>query len=209
MVKKTKNSIHCSLLFRVTYGFFVVLCCALALSIVPIGVYCAMIVRKHPVVLLAIFPLVCFAWMGLKVLRKRRWRMELTRGCDFGLQKDWLSEVPRLLDLYGVSTKKSMPEKFVLPPKFREVAVRYGSVRRKKGPALFSRKLMAELRIGCKDGKDYYCFAGQDEVYYCVRVSDSDETIYKLELEWSMPPVPFASDINHYFALRYFHPNDD
>ena len=59
------------------------------------------------------------------------------------------------------------------------------------------------------DGKDYYCFSGRDEVYYCVRVSDLDETIYKLDLEWSKPPVPFASDIYHYFALRYFRQDDD
>ena len=37
----------------------------------------------------------------------------------------------------------------------------------------------------------------------------SDETIYKLDLEWSKPPVPFASDIYHYFALRYFRQDDD
>ena len=147
--------------------------------------------------------------LKVKVSARMAYRKQLMLGCDFGLQDEWLLEVPRLLELNGVPAKKQLSKKLTLPPVFNEVVVRYSSVKRKKGPALFSRKLMYELCIGCKDGKDYYCFSGRDEVYYCVRVSDLDETIYKLDLEWSKPPVPFASDIYHYFALRYFRQDDD
>ena len=92
--------------------------------------------------------------------------------------------MPQLLESYGVPATKPMSKKLVLPPLFREVAVKYSSVKRKIGSPLFSRKLMSELRVGCKDGKDYYCLSGQDEVDYCVRVSDSAETIKKKTPAW-------------------------
>ena len=98
----------------------------------------------------------------LKVSARRAYRKQLMLGCDFGLQDEWLLEVPRLLELNGVPAKKQLSKKLTLPPVFNEVVVRYSSVKRKKGPALFSRKLMYELCIGCKDGKDYYCFSGRD-----------------------------------------------
>jgi hypothetical protein len=183
--------------------------CVIALSLVPLVLGSTMLIERHPMLLSLVVPMALLAWAWLRILKNRRWQKEKVKGIDFGLRNEWLSEVPRLLDQNGVIAKKALSVKLVLPPIFGEVARKYDLVKSKKGPTLFSRKLMSELCIKCKDGKDYYCFSGRDEVYYCVRVSSTEETIYKLALEWSAPPVPFASDINHYFALRYFIRDDD
>ena len=42
-----------------------------------------------------------------------------------------------------------------------------------------------------------------DEFGYYVKCSHSDETIYYCEYEWMHEPIPYASDIRHYIALRY------
>ena len=52
--------------------------------------------------------------------------------------------------------------------------------------------------------EDWYCMiAYEDESGYCVKCSPVDEKVYYLEYEWMRSPIPYASDINHYIALRY------
>ena len=65
--------------------------------------------------------------------------------------------------------------------------------------------LRAGLAIGCKGCPDdwFYGIAYEDESCYLVKRSPSDETIYYLEYEWMRSPIPYASDINHYIALRH------
>ena len=58
----------------------------------------------------------------------------------------------------------------------------------------FIRKMLA---MGVKVGRE------DEESLYCVKESATDETVYYFEIEWMPAPVPYASDIRHYLALRY------
>lgn len=85
------------------------------------------------------------------------------------------------------------------------LASRYNSIRIGKKNVFNSHDLRTGDSIGCKGCPNdwFYEIAHEDESCYLVKRSPSDETIYYLEFEWMRSPIPYASDINHYIALRY------
>lgn len=85
------------------------------------------------------------------------------------------------------------------------LASRYNSIRIGKKNVFNSHDLRTGDSIGCKGCPNdcFYEIAHEDESCYLVKRSSSDETIYYLEFEWMRSPIPYASDINHYIALRY------
>ena len=85
------------------------------------------------------------------------------------------------------------------------LASRYNSIRIGKKNVFNSHDLRTGDSVGFKGSPDnsYYEIAHEDEFCYLVKRSPSDETVYYDEYEWMRSPIPYASDIYHYIALRY------
>lgn len=87
----------------------------------------------------------------------------------------------------------------------RSIASRYNSIRIGKKTVFNSHDLRTGVSVGFKGRPtdSYFPIAYEDESCYLVKCSPSDETIYYDEYEWMREPIPYASDIRHYIALRY------
>ena len=85
------------------------------------------------------------------------------------------------------------------------LASRYNSIRIGKKNVFNSHDLRTGDSVGYKGSPDdsYFTIAYEEESSYLVKRSPSDETVYYIEYEWMRSPIPYASDINHYIALRY------
>lgn len=156
-----------------------------------------------------------YAWVGLSLLavvalglwrratRKRAYQELLVRGVDCGLTEESMRAVDALLQEGGKLCRRKPSQALVLAPGIREFANRYSSVRC-RGVSLFANRLTEEA-FGLKGDSDVYYVIGREdeESLYCVKESATDETVYYFEIEWMPAPVPYASDIRHYLALRY------
>ena len=156
-----------------------------------------------------------YAWAGLLSLvvvalglwrrsaRKQAYQKLLARGVDCGLTEESLRAVDALLQKGGKLSRRKPSQALVLAPGIREFANRYSSVRC-RGTSLFSNRL-SEGAFGPKgDSNVYYVIGHEDEEsLYCVKGSATDETVYYFEIEWMPAPVPYASDVRHYLALRH------
>lgn len=156
-----------------------------------------------------------YAWVGLSLLavvalglwrratRKRAYQELLVRGVDCGLTEESMRAVDALLQEGGKLCRRKPSQALVLAPGIREFANRYSSVRF-RGVSLFANRL-TEGAFSPKGDSDWYYVIGREdeESLYCVKKSAADETVYYIEIEWMPAPVPYASDIRHYLALRY------
>lgn len=156
-----------------------------------------------------------YAWVGLSLLavvalglwrratRKRAYQELLVRGVDCGLTEESMRAVDALLQEGGKLCRRKPSQALVLAPGIREFANRYSSVRC-RGVRLFANRL-TEGAFSPKGDSDWYYVIGceDEESLYCVKKSAADETVYYIEIEWMPAPVPYASDIRHYLALRY------
>jgi hypothetical protein len=137
-----------------------------------------------------------------KILRRAKYRKAVAKGMDFGIEEGDLAIVGDFLDKHGKRTSARKGKPINTAPQFAMFAAEYSSVKGKDG-LLFSRKLFHELVIEDNCGNRYHCFSGRDDMpHYCIMESESDERIFRLELEMSSDPYPYASDIYQYFAIR-------
>ena len=143
-----------------------------------------------------------------KILKRAEYRKAVAKGVDFGIEESDLAVANDFLDKRGKRSSAREGKPINTAPLFAAFIAEYSSVRGKDG-LLFSRKLFHELVIEDNCGNRYHCFSGRDDMpHYCIMESESDERIFRLELEMSLEPYPYASDIYHYFAMRIKHPED-
>ena len=148
------------------------------------------------VLLSAIAFLVVGFFVVRRVSRGREFKALLSRGVDFGLKDESLQLVDEIIEKHL---------KVEVAPMVRSIASRYNSIRIGKKTVFNSHDLRTGDSIGFKGSPDdsYLEIAHEDEFGYLVKCSPSDETIYYCEYEWMREPIPHASDIRHYIALRY------
>ena len=143
-----------------------------------------------------------------KILKRAKYRKVVARGVDFGIEEGDLAVVKDFLEKRGKRSSARKGRPINAAPLFAAFIAEYSSVRGKDG-LMFSRKLFHELVIEDNCGNRYHCFSGRDDMpHYCIMESESDERIFRLELEMSPNPYPYASDIYHYFAMQIKHPGD-
>ena len=156
-----------------------------------------------------------YAWAGLLLLvvvalglwrrsaRKQAYQKLLARGVDCGLMEESMRAVDALLQEGGKPCRRKPSQALVIAPGIRDFANHYSSVRH-RGTSLFANRLTEGAFSPKGDSDVYYVIGREDEEsLYCVRESATDETVYYFEIEWMPAPVPYASDIRHYLALRY------
>lgn len=157
----------------------------------------------------------CWVWLGLVVAvlvalwlwrrigRAREFRRLRKRGVDFGLRKESLEFVDTLLAKYGKPCQTAPKGLENVAPQVRELAARYRSVRFNKKTLFANRDLQNVFSFKKNEAAGYFEIAREDsESLYVVRQSPTEETVYYVEIEWMPEPVPYASDIRHYLALR-------
>ena len=140
-----------------------------------------------------------------RVSRGREFKALLSRGVDFGLNDESLQLVDEIIEKHGKRCRRASALKVEVAPMVRSIASRYNSIRIGKKTVFNSHDLRTGDSIGFKGSPDdsYLEIAHEDEFGYLVKCSPSDETIYYCEYEWMREPIPHASDIRHYIALRY------
>ena len=140
-----------------------------------------------------------------RILRNREFQSLLARGVDFGLKAESLQVVDEIIEKHGKRCRRTMALKAEIAPMVRSIASRYNSIRIGKKTVFNSHDLRTGVSVGFKGRPtdSYFPIAYEDESCYLVKCSPSDETIYYDEYEWLREPIPFASDIRHYIALRY------
>ena len=156
-----------------------------------------------------------YAWVGLSLLavvalglwrratRRRAYQELLARGVDCGLMEESMRAVDALLQEGGKPCRRKPSQALVIAPGIRDFANHYSSVRH-RGTSLFANRLTEGAFSPKGDSDVYYVIGREDEEsLYCVKESATDETVYYFEIEWMPAPVPFASDIRHYLALRH------
>ena len=101
--------------------------------------------------------------------------------------------------------RRTMALKAEIAPMVRSITSRYNSIRLGKKTVFNSHDLRTGVSVGFKGrpADSYFAIAYEDESCYLVKCSPSDEAIYYDEYEWMREPIPYASDIRHYIALRY------
>ena len=157
------------------------------------------------VLLSALVLLVVGFFVVRRILREREFQSLLSRGVDFGLKDESLQLVDEIIREFGRSCRRVSTLRAEIAPMVEALASRYNSIRIGKKNVFNSHDLRTGDSVGFKGSPDdsYFEIAHEEESSYLVKRSPSDETIYYIEYEWMRSPIPYASDINHYIALRY------
>ena len=144
-------------------------------------------------------------FVGRRILREREFQSLLSRGVDFGLKDESLQAVDEIVEKYGKRCRRASAIKVEVAPMVRSFASRYNSIRIGKKNVFTSHNFRVGALIGSKGNpEDWYCMiAHEDESGYYVKCSPVDDKVYYFEYEWMRDPVPYASDIRHYIAMRY------
>ena len=155
--------------------------------------------------LLSVLVVICVSlFLARRILREREFQSWLARGVDFGLEDESLQAVDEIVEKYGKRRRRTSAIKVEVAPMVRSLASRYNSIRIGKKNVFVSHDLRNGVLISKGKSEDWYCMiAHEDESGYYVKCSPLDETIYYCEFEWMPRPLPYASDIRHYIALRY------
>jgi hypothetical protein len=212
MMKKLKRKNKWS--WRDVGEFMVFLCALFLVFAVPAsllyGVCLIVMMCWHGsvlglVLLSALVLLVVGFFVVRRILREREFKSLLSRGVDFGLKDESLQLVDEIVREFGRPCRRVSTLRAEIAPMVEALASRYNSIRIGKKNVFNSHDLRTGDSIGCKGCPNdcFYEIAHEDESCYLVKRSSSDETIYYLEFEWMRSPIPYASDINHYIALRY------
>ena len=157
-------------------------------------------------VLLSALVLICVGFFVVRrILREREFQSLLSRGADFGLDDESLQSVDEIIREFGKPCRRVSTLRAEVAPMVEALASRYNSIRIGKKNVFNSHDLRTGDSVGFKGSPDnsYYEIAHEDEFCYLVKRSPSDETVYYDEYEWMRSPIPYASDIYHYIALRY------
>lgn len=157
-------------------------------------------------VLLSVFVLFAVGFFVVRrILREREFQSLLSRGVDFGLKDESLQLVDEIVREFGRPCRRVSTLRAEIAPMVETLASRYNSIRIGKKNVFNSHDLRTGDSVGYKGSPDdsYFTIAYEEESSYLVKRSPSDETVYYIEYEWMRSPIPYASDINHYIALRY------
>lgn len=157
-------------------------------------------------VLLSAFVLFAVGFFVVRrILREREFQSLLSRGVDFGLKDESLQLVDEIVREFGRPCRRVSTLRAEIAPMVEALASRYNSIRIGKKNVFNSHDLRTGDSVGYKGSPDdnYFTIAYEEESSYLVKRSPSDETVYYIEYEWMRSPIPYASDINHYIALRY------
>ena len=157
-------------------------------------------------VLLSAFVLFAVGFFVVRrILREREFQSLLSRGVDFGLKDESLQLVDEIIREFGRPCRRVSTLRAEIAPMVKALASRYNSIRIGKKNVFNSHDLRTGDSVGYKGSPDdsYFTIAYEEESSYLVKRSPSDETVYYIEYEWMRSPIPYASDINHYIALRY------
>ncbi len=140
-----------------------------------------------------------------RIRRKREFNSLLARGVDFGLKAESLQVVDEIIEKHGKRCRRVVALKEEIAPMVRSIASSYNSIRIGKKTVFNGHDLRTGGSVGFKGrpADSYFEIAYEDESRYLVKCSPSDETVYYIEYEWMREPIPYASDIRHYIALRY------
>ena len=157
------------------------------------------------VLLSALILLVVGFFVVRRILREREFQSLLSRGVDFGLKDESLQLVDEIIRESGRPCRRVSTLKAEVAPMVKALASCYNSIRFGKKNVFNSHDLRTGDSIGCRGWANdwFYEITHEDESCYLVKRSPSDETIYYLEYEWMRSPIPYASDIRHYIAMRY------
>ena len=190
------------------FSFLALLLAALGLLVNGIVIVVRMCLRGSALglaLLAALVMLVVGFFVVRHILRGREFQALLSRGVDFGLKDESLQLVDEIIRECGRPCRRISTLRAEIAPMVEALASRYNSIRIGKKNVFNSHDLRTGDSIGCKGCPNdwFYEIAHEDESCYLVKRSPSDETIYYLEFEWMRSPIPYASDINHYIALRY------
>ena len=162
------------------------------------------------VLLSALVLLVVGFFVVRRILREREFQSLLSRGVDFGLRDESLQLVDEIIREFGRPCRRASTLRAEIAPMVEALASRYNSIRIGKKNVFNSHDLRTGDSVGYKGSLDdsYFTIAYEEESSYLVKRSPTDETVYYIEYEWMRSPIPYASDINHYIALRYQERNE-
>ena len=157
------------------------------------------------VLLSALVLLVVGFFVVRRFLREREFQSLLARGVDFGLKDESLQLVDEIICECGRPCRRVSTLRAEIAPMVEALAIRYNSIRIGKKNVFDSHDLRTGNSVGYKGSLNdsYFTIAHEEESSYLVKSSPTDETVYYIEYEWMRSPIPYASDINHYIALRY------
>ena len=157
------------------------------------------------VLLSALILLVVGFFVVRRILREREFQSLLSRGVDFGLKDESLQLVDEIIRECGRPCRRVSTLRAEIAPMVEALASRYNSIRIGKKNVFDSHDLRTGNSVGYKGSLNdsYFTIAHEEESSYLVKSSPTDETVYYIEYEWMRSPIPYASDINHYIALRY------
>ena len=190
------------------FSFLALLLAALGLLVNGIVIVVRMCLRGSAfgfALLAALVMLVVGFFVVRHILRGREFQALLSRGVDFGLKDESLQLVDEIIRECGRPCRRVSTLRAEIAPMVEALASRYNSIRIGKKNVFNSHDLRTGDSVGYKGSPDdsYFTIAYEEESSYLVKRSPSDETVYYIEYEWMRSPIPYASDINHYIALRY------
>ena len=190
------------------FSFLALLLAALGLLVNGIVIVVRMCLRGSALgfaLLAAVILPVAGFFIVRRILRNREFNSLLSRGVDFGLKAESLQMVDEIIEKHGRRCRRTVALKAEIAPMVRSITSRYNSIRLGKKTVFNSHDLRTGVSVGFKGrpADSYFAIAYEDESCYLVKCSPSDEAIYYDEYEWMREPIPYASDIRHYIALRY------
>ncbi len=190
------------------FSFIVLVFALLGLLVNGIVIVVRMCLRGSALgfaLLAALVMLVVGFFVVRHILRGREFLALLSRGVDFGLKDESLKLVDEIIEKHGKRCRRVSALNVEVAPMIQSVASRYNSIRLRKKTVFNGHDLRTGGSIGFKGRPDdsYFEIAHEEESCYLVKCSPLDETIYYCEYEWMPRPLPYASDIRHYIALRY------
>lgn len=141
--------------------------------------------------------------MLMTIFRRKALRLECEKGIDHDISNDEVQLIIRDIDRFAkVQDSERLP--FELAPKILSFVVKFSKVKFPKVGEVYSRSKLISTRMVLSDKRKFRILAADDETVYCVHEDARDECVYRILLEVSKDPMPYASDIWHYMAMRFY-----
>ncbi len=137
--------------------------------------------------------------LARRLLKARELKALERQGVDYLVES--VEDVGKLLEAGGRPRPMNVADDWHVHEDIAKFVGEYASVRLPKRGRIFSRKDFLQMRLSYRD-ETYRVLSDEGETAFCVKEDVNDPKVYVMYLELSPRPLPYASDLVHYVAMR-------
>lgn len=109
-----------------------------------------------------------------------------------------------LMEQYGKKDEIKLPESFHIHNDIKSFIEEYASLEFDDFTMDYDRKEFLKGERPDKNWGGFYCIGSDGgEILLFVRKSDSDDVVYAFDMEGSLHPEPYSSNIRRFIVMRY------